>query len=85
MEFLGEKEVTREFLGEKEVIKEFLGEKEVIVKSHGEKESIVIDEDPFPLAASINTIAFEFKALLTAKKVEEFSPNTKIRKVWIPK
>ena len=45
----------------------------------------MIDEDPFPPIASINMTAFDFKAMLNAKKDEEFSLNAKIRKVWIPK
>ena len=81
--FLGEKEVTVKFFGEKEVIVKFFGEKEVMVKPHGGKEAMVIDEDPFPPVASINTTTFDLKAMLNAKKVEEFSPNSKIRKVWI--
>ena len=85
MEFLGEKEGTVEFLGEKEVIVKSHGEKEVIVKSHGEKEVKVIDKYQFSPAASINTTPFDFKAILNAKKDEEFSSKAKIRKVWIPK
>ena len=46
---------------------------------------MVIDKDPFPPTASINTTTFDFKAMLNTKKAEEFSPNAKIRKVWIPK
>ena len=46
---------------------------------------MVIDKDLFPPTASINTTTFDFKAMLNTKKAEEFSPNAKIRKVWIPK
>ena len=45
----------------------------------------MIDKYLFPPTASINTTAFDFKAMLNAKKDKEFSPNDKIRKVWIPK
>ena len=45
----------------------------------------MIDKDPFPPAALIDITAFDFKAMLNAKKAEEFSPNAKIRKVWISK
>ena len=46
---------------------------------------MVIDEDPFSQVASINIFDFNFKAMLNVKKVEEFSLNAKIRKVWILK
>ena len=46
---------------------------------------MMIDEDPFPLVASINIVANDLRALLNAKKARRFSPSTKIRKVWIPK
>ena len=42
---------------------------------------MTIDEDPFPLVASINTANFDLRALIESKKVGKLSP----RKVWIPK
>ena len=45
----------------------------------------MFDEDPFPLAASINIVATNLRALLNAKKAERFSPSAKIREVWILK
>ena len=47
------------------------------------KEVMVVDEDPFPPAASINIA--DLRAMLNEKKDERFSPNDSIRKVWIPK
>ena len=85
MKFYGEKEVTVNFLGENEVIVNFLGKKEVIKKPPGEKEAMVIDENPFPPAASINITAIDSRAMLTAKKARRFSPSARVRKVWIPK
>ena len=49
------------------------------------KEAMVIDENPFPPAASINITAIDSRAMLTAKKARRFSPSVKVRKVWIPK
>ena len=46
---------------------------------------MMIDEDLFPLVASINIASTNSRALLNAKKAERFSPSVKIRKVWIPK
>ena len=40
-----------------------------------------IDEDPFPLVASINISSFDLRALIESKKVGKLSP----RKVWVPK
>ena len=48
------------------------------------KEAKVIDEDPFPLVASINIAATDLRAVLNAKKDGRFSPNSTIRKLWIP-
>ena len=45
----------------------------------------MIDEDPFPLVASVNITITDLRVVLNEKKDERFSPNTKIRKVWIPK
>ena len=45
----------------------------------------MIDEDPFPLIASINIAATDLRAMLTTKKVERFSLCARRRKVWIPK
>ena len=45
----------------------------------------MIDEDPFPLVASVNIAATDLRAVLNVKKDERFSPNARIRKVWIPK
>ena len=44
-----------------------------------------IDEDPFPLATSINLVAINLRVMLNAKKVGIFSPSDRVRKVWIPK
>ena len=44
-----------------------------------------IDEDPFPPVASFNIAATDLRAMLNAKNDGRFSPNFKIRKVWIPK
>ena len=45
----------------------------------------MVDEDPFPPVALVNIVAMDLKAILNEKKDEKFSPNVKIRKVWIPK
>ena len=45
----------------------------------------MIDEDPFPLVAPINIVATNLRAMPNVKKAGRFSPNSKIRKVWIPK
>ena len=45
----------------------------------------MFDEDPFPLAASINIATTNLRALLNAKKAERFSLSAKIREVWILK
>ena len=46
---------------------------------------MVVDEDPFPPVASINIAATYMRAFMNEKEDEKFSPNIKIRKVWIPK
>ena len=45
----------------------------------------MIDENPFPLVASVNIDATNLRAVLNAKKVGRFSPNAKIRKACILK
>ena len=45
----------------------------------------MIDEDPFPPITSINITAADLRAVLNAKKDERFSPNVRIRNVWIPR
>ena len=45
----------------------------------------MVDEDPFPPMTLVNIVAMDLKAVLNEKKDEKFSPNVKIRKVWIPK
>ena len=46
---------------------------------------MVVDEDPFPPVASVNIAATDLRAVLNEKEDEKFSPNVKIRNVWIPK
>ena len=62
-----------------------LGEKEAMVIFPREKEVMVIGEDTFPLVASINTVAFDLKAVMNSKKVRGIPLSPRIRKVWIPK
>ena len=45
----------------------------------------MVDEDHFPLVALVNIAATDLRAVLNKKKDERFSPNARIRKVWIPK
>ena len=45
----------------------------------------MVDEDPFPPVASINIAATDLSAVLNENEDEKFSPNVKIRKVWVPK
>ena len=45
------------------------------------KEVMVIDEDPFPPVALINTANFNLRAFIESKKAGKLSP----RKVWVPK
>ena len=56
-----------------------------ILKFPEKKEVMVIDEDPFPLVASVNIAATDLRAMLNAKKDERFSPNAGIKKVGILK
>ena len=46
---------------------------------------MVVDEDPFPPVASVNKAATDMRAVLNENEDEKFSPNVKIRKLWIPK
>ena len=46
---------------------------------------MMVDEDPFPLVASINIVALDLRAFLNENDDEKFSPNVKIRKIWVPK
>ena len=46
---------------------------------------MVVDEDPFPPVASVNIAATDLRAVLNEKEDKKFSPNVKIRNVWIPK
>ena len=55
-----------------------------IMNFHKKKEAMVFDEDHFPPVALVN-IAADLRAVLNEKEDEKFSPNVKIRKVWIPK
>ena len=52
-----------------------------ILKFPDKKEAMAIDEDSFPLVASVNTTSFDLIALIEFKKVGELTP----RKVWVPK
>ena len=45
----------------------------------------MIDEDLVPLLTSVNIDVTDMKAVLNAKNDGRFSPNVRIRKVWIPK
>ena len=45
----------------------------------------MIDEDHVPPVASVYIVATNLKAMLNAKNDEIFSPNVRIRNVWIPK
>ena len=45
----------------------------------------MIDEDPVPPMTSVNIYATDLKAMLNVKNDRRFSPNVKIRKLWIPK
>ena len=56
-----------------------------ILKYLEKKEVMVIDEDPFPPMASINILAVDLRAMLSAKKNGTFSPSVRIRKAWITK
>ena len=56
-----------------------------ILKFPKKKEVMVINEDPFPLVASINIVATYLRAMLNSKKAMRFLPSAMIRNVWIPK
>ena len=45
----------------------------------------MVDEDPFPPVASVNIVAIDLREILHEDKDEMFSPNARIRKVWILK
>ena len=45
----------------------------------------MIDEDPFPPVALVNIVVTDLRLVLNENKDTRFSPNGKIRKVWIPK
>ena len=53
----------------------------VILKYHDKKKAMTIDEDPFPLGASINTTSFDLRALIESKNEGKLPP----KKVWAPK
>ena len=46
---------------------------------------MVVDEDPFPPVASVNIATTDLRAVLNENEDEKFSPNVKIRNVWVPK
>ena len=56
-----------------------------ILKFPEKKDVMVIDEDPIPPVASVNIVAIGLKVVLKVKNDGRFSPNIRIRKVWIPK
>ena len=56
-----------------------------MVKFSREKEVMVIGEDTFPLVTSINTVAFDLKAVMNSKKARGIPISLRIRKVWILK
>ena len=45
----------------------------------------MIDEDPVLSTASVKIATTDLKAMLNVKNDGIFSPNVKIRNVWIPK
>ena len=45
----------------------------------------MVDEDPFPIVASVNIAATDMREVLNENEDEKFSPNVKKRKVWIIK
>ena len=51
-----------------------------ILKFPDKKEAMAIDEDHFPIVASINTASFDLRALINLRRKENSSG-----KVWIPK
>ena len=56
-----------------------------ILKFPEKKEAMVVDEDPFPQMDLVNIPATDMRVHLNEKEDKKFSPNVKIRKVWIPK
>ena len=56
-----------------------------ILKFLEKKGAMVIVEYPFPQVASVNIASTNLRAVLNENKDGRFSPNVKIRKVWIPK
>ena len=52
-----------------------------ILKFLDKKEAMEIDEDLFPLVASINIASFDLRALIESKKAGKLYP----RKVWVLK
>ena len=45
----------------------------------------MVDEDPIPPMDSVNITATDLRTVLNEREDEKFSPNVKIRKVWVPK
>ena len=45
----------------------------------------MIVEDPFPQVTLVNIVVTNLRAVLNAKNDGRFSPNARIRKIWIPK
>ena len=45
----------------------------------------MVDEDPFLPVAPDNIATTNIRLVLNEKNDERFSPNARIRKVWIPK
>ena len=45
----------------------------------------MVNEDPFTPMTSVNIAATDLRTVLNENEDEKFSPNVKIRKVWIPK
>ena len=45
----------------------------------------MVDENPFPPMALVNIAATNLRAVLNVNEYEKFSPNVKLRKVWVPK
>ena len=56
-----------------------------ILKFREKNKAMVVDEDHFPPVALVNIVATYLRADLNEKKDEWFSPNVRIRKLWIPK
>ena len=49
------------------------------------QEAMAIDEYSFPPVVLVNIATTDLREVLNEKKDERFSPNGKIRKVWILK